>query len=161
MPLKLTSFALISILSAGVLLSTPAVAQDAKIAKKAISATGATDSFDLILPQAALTLKNRLSGNNPDKSDEIDDLVDAETFALAPRRAVLENEAAKLFSATFTDPELEQITAFFASPTGQKYLGNTPNLARELSKSARIWGTGIQRDLSKNVGEKLQAIISK
>lgn len=124
-------------------------------AKAAIAATQATDSFDDILPEAALRLKNNMTNQNPDKVDEIDRIVDEEAIALAPRRGVLEDEAAKLFANTFSPEELDQIANFFSSEAGQKYLSSTPILARELAKAARVWGAGIQRDLANNAGAKM------
>ena len=130
-------------------------------AKKALTATKATEGFDLILPRASVTLKNVLSANNPDRADEIDRTVDEEALALASRRGDLENEAAKLFAVSFTQAELETITAFFGTETGQKYLSSTPVLGRELSKAARVWGAGVQRDLELNVSKKLQEAAAK
>ncbi len=124
-------------------------------ARSAIAATGATESFDSILLRASGTLKNSLSANNPDKAGKISDVVDQEALALASRRGQLEDEAARLFGNAFSEAELNEIEAFFNSPTGKKYLGSTPILARELSKSARVWANGITRDLGKNVIEKL------
>ncbi len=125
-------------------------------AKKALAVTKATEGFDFILPKASVNLKNQLSANNHDRADEIDRVVDEEALGLAVRRGVLENEAAKLFATTFKQPELEAISDFFATDVGQKYLASTPVLARELSKAARVWSSGVLRDFEKNVSKKLQ-----
>ncbi|MEM1038409.1 MAG: DUF2059 domain-containing protein [Pseudomonadota bacterium] len=124
-------------------------------ARKALTASRATSSFDGILINAATALKNQLSSTNPDKSDEISNIVDDEAIALANRRADLENEAARIFTSTFSEAELNQIENFFQSATGQKYLDAAPILARELQKSARVWANGVQRDLTQNVTKKL------
>jgi len=137
-----------------------AMAQDASAehisaARKALAATQATGMFDGILIQAATVLKNRLTSTNPDKADQISTIVDEEAIVLAARRADLENEAARTFSTTFSQAELEQIAQFFASDVGRKYLESAPVLARELGKSARVWANGIQRDLAQNVAKRL------
>ncbi|MEL6736752.1 MAG: DUF2059 domain-containing protein [Pseudomonadota bacterium] len=124
-------------------------------ARKALTASRATTSFDGILINAATALKNQLSSTNPDKSDEISNVVDEEAIALAARRADLENEAARIFASTFSEAELNQIESFFQSEAGKKYLDSAPILARELQKSARVWANGIQRDLTQNVTKKL------
>ena len=117
-------------------------------ARSAIAATKATDSFDAILFDAASQLKNRLTRDSPDQADLIAEVVDEEAIKLAPRRGDLELEAARLFATTFTEAELEAIADFFGTPAGAKYLRSTPVLARELSKAARIWANGINRDLA-------------
>ncbi len=126
-------------------------------ARKAISATKATKSFDGILIQAAGTLKSRLTADSPDKVDLISNIVDEEAIALAARRGALETEAARLFANTFSEAELNEVAAFFSSEVGGKYLDSTPILARELGKAARIWANGVNRDLGQNVAKKLQA----
>ena len=117
-------------------------------ARSAIAATKATDSFDAILFDAASQLKNRLTRDSPDQANTITEVVDEEAIKLAPRRGDLELEAARLFANTFNEAELEEIAAFFGTPTGAKYLRSTPVLARELGKAARIWANGINRDLT-------------
>jgi len=162
MSAKLTSLFVSLFLSAGTVLASSAYSQNTDhtaAAKKAMAATRATDSFDLILPNSALQLKNQLSANNPDKSDEIDVIVDEEALALAVRRGDLENAAAKLFINAFSLEELKKITEFFSTEVGQKYLVATPGLARQLGKAARIWGTGIQRDLGRNSSKKLDELL--
>lgn len=124
-------------------------------ARKALTATKATDSFDGILLGAAAQLKQQLITGSPDKSELINATVDEEAIALAARRGALEGEAARLFASTFTDEELKSIAVFFSSSAGSKYLESTPILARELGKLARVWGAGINRDLANNVSKKL------
>ena len=126
-------------------------------AKEALNATKATESFDSILFKAAAQLKNQLTANSPDKADQISIVVDEEAIALAARRGDLENEAARLFASTFSEQELGELAGFFLTSTGKKYLEATPILARELTKSARIWANGINRDLAKNAQAKLAA----
>lgn len=126
-----------------------------KAARSAISATRATESFDSILLRTSQNLKNQLSANNPDQAGPISDVVDNEAIALAPRRGDLEGEAARLFANSFSEEELSKIAEFFGSEAGKKYLDNTPILARELSKAARVWANGITRDLATNVNKKL------
>ncbi|MFD0918010.1 DUF2059 domain-containing protein [Pseudahrensia aquimaris] len=132
-----------------------------KAARAAISATQATDTFDNILPQASLALKNNLSANNPDKASEIDAIVDEEALKLVERRGALEREAVKLFAANFTTEELQTIADFFSSETGKKYLATTPLLARELSKAGRVWGQGIQRDLGQNASKRVEELLAQ
>ena len=132
-------------------------AEHMEAAAKAIDATNATDSFDGILLQSAASIKDQLIGTSPDKVEEINKVVDEEAIALAARRSDLEGEARRLFAKNFSIEELDKITEFFGSDLGKKYLENTPILARELSKAARVWGQGINRDLTDNVTKQMLA----
>lgn len=124
-------------------------------ARKAIVATKATEAFDNILLESAQRIKDQLIGTSPDQVEKINAVVDEEAIALAVRRGDLEAEAARLFANAFTEAELIEITAFYNSPTGQKYLASTPILARELGKAARVWAGGINRDLTDAVTKKM------
>ncbi|MDD9909928.1 MAG: DUF2059 domain-containing protein [Ahrensia sp.] len=158
-----TAFALsVALLISPIAATAQEVSQDhLTAAAAAIDATNATDSFDNILLQAASSIKNQLIGTSPDKVDEINTVVDEEAIALAARRSDLEAEAQRLFANAFSKEELDQITEFFGSELGKKYLGYTPILARELSKAARVWATGINRDLTDNVTKRMLEIESQ
>ncbi len=157
-PLYLTAFFLISIMAAGQW--DHASAQDVSddhmaSARKAIEATRATESYDSILFDAASRSKDQFIAASPDLADQISTIVDEQAIALAPRRSALEEEAARLFANSFSQSELDDIAAFYNSPAGVKYNEATPILARELSRAARVWATGINRDLNSAVQAKI------
>lgn len=129
-----------------------------KAARAAVTSIKATDSMDAILPQANQLLKVELIQKNPDLESEIVRITDEETLALAPRRGDLEKEVATAFARAFTEQELNEIAAFHSSPTGVKFLSDSPIVGREVGKAVEIWQLGIARDLSRAVGTKLAAI---
>jgi hypothetical protein len=146
--------------------AVPATAEEApisdshlKAARAAVSAIHATEDFDKILPQAAAALKKTLIEKNPDLQEIIIKTVDEEALALAPRRADLEKEAATAYAKMFSEDDLNNIATFYTSDTGKKLLANGPIVTRELFNAADIWGRGVGRDLSQNVGAKLAAMI--
>lgn len=145
---------------AAVALWQPAMAQDVSdshvtAARAAMSAMGATDDFDNILPRAALALKNELIQKNPDLQAVIGEVVDEKAIGLAARRGDLEREAALVYAKAFSEAELNEIAGFFGSAAGQKVLEVTPIIARELAQAADIWQRGIARDLGQQVGKEL------
>ena len=91
-------------------------------AHKAIEAIHATDQFDNILLNAATKVKSELIPNNPDREEEISQMVDEKALALAPRRAALENEVARVYAQLFTEDELNAIASFYQSEAGKKLL---------------------------------------
>ncbi len=123
--------------------------------RKAVAATLATLSFDAILYNTSTRLKNELTAKDPNQADIISTIVDEEALALAPRRGVLEGEAARLFASRFSEAELGELAEFFGSDAGKKYLANTAPLAKDLGRIARIWANGITRDMAQNVDKRL------
>lgn len=126
-------------------------------AKKMIKATRSSDSFDNILPNLAQSAKQSLIRNLPDKETEISGLVDEVALELAPRRADLENELARIMASAFTEDELLKIAEFYSTPAGQKFIETSPLAARESIRASRVWAGGIERDMSAKIGEKMKA----
>lgn len=128
-----------------------------QVAKKAIAATKSTDKLNDILPEAAGRLAEQMIGSRPDIANEIADIVNETAIELAPRRGDLEKEVAKIYARIFTEKELSEIAAFFATTAGDKFLTELPLVVREVERASRIWGTGIARDLAQKVDEKMKA----
>jgi hypothetical protein len=131
-----------------------------KAARAALNAAHVTQQFDPILPTIADQLKSSLIQASPNYTDVINDTVDGEALALAPRRADLEKEAAKVYAKTFTVEELKAIADFYNSPTGQKFLKVAPIAQRELMKAGDIWANGISRDMSKTASDLINKKIA-
>lgn len=159
-------FGLATVASAAIMFTLPALAQDItdehlKAARAAVNAIGATDPFDLILPDIAGQLKQTLIQKNPDMQALIEKTVDDKTIALASRRADLEKEAATAYAKVFTAEELNEIAAFYESEAGKKLIAQGPTVITELRKAAEIWQRGIARDLSAEVAKTLNAAMPK
>lgn len=157
------------LLSAALLAATlafgtlPAAGQDVsasheQAARAALEASGASAPFDNILLSLGARIKEQLISTRPDLVDEISAIVDEEMIKLAPRRGDLEREAARIYANTFSEEELQTITEFYKTSAGRKILSEGAIVGRELSKAARVWTAGVQRDLAQNSGAALQKI---
>jgi hypothetical protein len=138
----------------------PARAQDISeshlsAARSVLTALRATEEFDFILPGAAQSLKSELIQKNPDLQALIIEVVDNTAFTLAARRGDLEREAATIYARTFSEAELNEISAFYNSATGKKLLNDSGIVTREVIRAAEIWQNGIARDLAQQAGEEL------
>src|SRR5690606_18842878 len=123
------------------------------------TAVKATESYDMLLPAAAQILKEQLIQQNPDLTELITRTVDEKALALASRRADLEREAALVYARTFSEAELNAITAFYDGEAGKKLLAQGPIVAREVTRAADIWQRGIQRDLATEVGKHIEQVV--
>jgi uncharacterized protein len=124
-------------------------------ARAAISALGATDEFDNILPGAAEQLKSTFIQATPNMEEEISSTVDEVAIELASRRADLEREAAAIYARNFTVEELNAIRDFYTSPAGTKLLSSGSTVTQELYRAAEIWSNGVSRDLATQAAEAL------
>ena len=127
-------------------------------ARAAIKAISATEQFDNILPNAATQVKSEFIPNNPDKENEISDMVDDRALKFASRRGDLENEIARIYARMFKEDELNQIAQFYTSEAGKKLLAQGPAATREMMQSAEVWRNGIVRDLRQSGMEGMNEI---
>jgi uncharacterized protein len=125
-------------------------------ARAAITAIKATDQFDLILPQAADSLRGEMIQKDPNLEAAISAAVDEEVIKLAARRADLEAEAARAYANIFSIEELNAIAAFYSSETGKKLIAEGPLATRKVIEAANIWQAGIARDLAEAVAKKVK-----
>ncbi|MAU98695.1 MAG: hypothetical protein CMP81_22895 [Fulvimarina sp.] len=116
-------------------------------ARDAVTAIHATDQFDEILPNAATQIKSELINNRPDMEQQISDMVDDAAIGLAPRRADLETEVARIYARIFSEDELKSIASFYTSGAGEKLLAQGPLATRGMLQAAELWSRGIVRDL--------------
>jgi uncharacterized protein len=126
-------------------------------ARAAINAIKATDKFDLILPQAADSLRSEMIQKDPNLEPAISAAVDEEVIKLAARRADLEAEAARAYANIFSIEELNAIASFYSSDAGKKLLAEGPLATRKVIEAANIWQAGIARDLAEAVAKKVKA----
>lgn len=131
-----------------------------KAARATVDAINATDTYDNIIPQAAQALIQELIQQNPDLQELIIATVREKAVSLAGRRADLEREAALAYAKIFSEPELNEITAFYNGEAGKKLLSNGPIVAREVVKAADIWQRGIARDLANEVADHLEQVVN-
>ncbi len=125
-------------------------------ARAAITAIKATDQFDLILPQAADSLRGEMIQKDPNLEAAISAAVDEEVIKLAARRGDLEGEAARAYANIFSIEELNAIAAFYNSDAGKKLIAEGPLATRKVIEAANIWQAGIARDLAEAVAKKVK-----
>ena len=141
----------------------PALAQEISpshlaAAREAVDSIDTTEQFDQILLNAATQIKAELIVNNPDLQSKISEMVDDSAIALAPRRADLENEIARIYAKMFTEQELREIAQFYTSEAGRKLIKQGPQATREMMAAADVWTNGIVRDLRESAVKGMQKL---
>lgn len=145
---------------AGIMATAPAQSQEISdshlaAAREAVSISQSTTQMDEILPQMSERFKQQLISNRPDAAAQISDIVDGIAVSLAPRRGDLESEIARIYAQTFTEEELQAITAFYETEAGQKLIEQTPVIFRSMEQASRVWSSGVQRDFEQAVRNKI------
>lgn len=140
-------------MAASVLMVTPTGAQEEpseshiQAAIEAFTAAGAARGFDTVLPAVADRTKNFLIRSRPDLHRQISDTVDGVALELVERRNDLNRQVAAIWAETFTEEELDAITAFFSSEAGKKYTEVGPQVISESLAAVQAWSDTVADEM--------------
>jgi hypothetical protein len=112
--------------------------------------------LDDILPGLSLQAQNQLIQLRPDLHKEIIDAVEAVALKLAPRRADLDTDLARVWARNFTEDELKAIAAFYKSPAGRKLAEVGPKVIGDTVQATRQWSNRVGEELLEKSREELK-----
>ncbi len=106
---------------------------------RAVQALGADKDFNGALPDIAEQVQGILIQRRPDLYRQIAPIVNQVASELVVRRLDLNNDVARVWALAFTEDELNQITAFYTSPTGVKLAGVITQLQADTVQAFQDW----------------------
>lgn len=138
--------------------ASPAAATPAQIAlaRAVVVDSGISSSFQLIIPQyleqiALSVTRTRpelvadlnlvLAEIRPDFDKKVDEMIDS---------------AAQLYAQRLSQKELEDVSAFFKSASGRKYVGSQPFLMNDMFVAMQAWSQKISVDMMSRVREEMR-----
>jgi uncharacterized protein len=68
----------------------------------------------------------------------------------------LANELAMVYARNFTADEMRQITAFYRSATGQRFVEKMPAVAQQSLPVGQAWGQKVAAELQGRIAEELR-----
>lgn len=142
---RLAAWAATAMLALSLSLATlPATAQEISpdqlaLARKYVDLTNKAQIYAAILAQTAAQTSKLLSQQNPDITDKIDDVIGKTLETYKDKNDDLFNQIARVYAATFTPEELQQMVAFYETPTGQKLAGAAFDLNRDVAKIMKVY----------------------
>lgn len=126
------------------------------VAYETVFITRTSRAYNEVLPNLARRVKARLSERYPDLEKPISNTVDEVALALTEHQGELDLMIARSWAERFSEAELRDISAFYATPTGAKLAkANTELIAAGLD-IAQQWGERMGIRMLRTVTEKLQ-----
>jgi uncharacterized protein len=126
-------------------------------ARAMMTASGANSGLDQIIPNFLEEARRVVIQTRPD----LDKVLTEATVAIAPdfkkQQEELLNAVAEQYARRFTKSELDQIAAFYSSPTGKKMVSVLPGLGVE----TRDYIVTFTQTLSTDIFTKLRAEMKK
>ena len=134
---------------------TDATPEQLAVAREVIDLTQSAAAFDDILPRVAQQVQGVFTRNNPSIAREVEEVVYAVALEFASRRVDLANVIEQVWARRFTLEELNDMKAFFSSPTGQKFVELTPSITALSVGAARQWEQAISEQMLEEARKRL------
>lgn len=110
-----------------------------KLSRDLIEATGIARTFDAALPDMALRIRQSFAAQRPELMKDMDDTLVALLPEVRTRRGEMIERSARAMGVLFTEAELKELTTFFASASGRKYVALQPQLLNEVFTAMEPW----------------------
>jgi uncharacterized protein len=117
--------------------------------------SGVTKGFEEMIPQFLDQVRLRYVGQRP----EIAEMINDASLSLVPefvkRRDDLNKELAKIYTARFTEDELNQLVAFYKTPAGQKFASVQADVLQASVPVVQGWSRKLSTDMAQRIKEEV------
>jgi hypothetical protein len=150
-------------LSASLLaLSVPAMAQEVPpeqlaLARKYIDLTDRAAVFETTLVEIAIGTMRQIVTQNPEIADVTDAAIGKTLEEYKGRKGELLDQFARVYAIRFTIEELQEIVAFYESPTGQKLALANQEANSDLQKVMQVFTNNVRPEFFAKVRAELRA----
>jgi uncharacterized protein len=122
-------------------------------ARELIQVTHATDQFKVILPTLFQNLKAAIVQNRPEVEKAYDAMIPIFNQKAEQRLDELTAAMATVYASNFTVDEIHDITAFFRSPTGQKFIQRQPSILQQSMAAGQQFGREVASDVQQEMSK--------
>jgi hypothetical protein len=136
---------------------TPTVSPEARAAaKELIEVMQATDQFKKVLPVIMQQLKPLIVQGRPEIARDFDLSMPAVIDAMTAKFGDLADSIGMIYALHFTADEMRQMTAFYRTPVGQKFVEKMPAITQQSFAVGQKFGEQIAGDLRQTMIEQLR-----
>ena len=125
-------------------------------ARELVLVMKATDQFKALLPTIMQALKPAFVQGRPEMEKDFDAILPAVNEVAARRVNELAEALAVIYASNFSVAEIHDITAFYRSPTGQRFLAQQPIIARESLLAGQKWAQALSTELKEAIADQLR-----
>jgi hypothetical protein len=125
-------------------------------AKELMAASGATGQFKTVLPLVFQQLRPVITQGRPEVERDYDQIM-PKILELAERQyATVAEEMAMIYARNFSVQEMQELTAFYKSPIGQKFLERFPVVVQESIAVGQKFGERLVKDMQETLTDELR-----
>jgi hypothetical protein len=141
------TLALLLVGLAGAASAQQPTAAQIQTAREIVVASGASRSFEPVVPgilQQAIAL---FVQQNPDLQQQLMESAQTIKPEFEKRLPEIIDIIARVYAGRFSDAELKEILAFYRSPVGKKYVATLPGILDESFRLTQVWGNRISEEI--------------
>jgi uncharacterized protein len=136
--------------------ASPPPAENVAAARELMATMKATDQFKAILPTIFEGLKPAFVQGRPDMAKDYDAIMPIVINGAMQRLNGFADMLANIYASNFSVDELNDLIAFYKSPTGQKLIERQPTIARASMAAGQQFGQNLVQDLRQQITDELQ-----
>ncbi|MFT4096172.1 MAG: DUF2059 domain-containing protein [Rhodoblastus sp.] len=133
----------------------PTAAQLA-LAKDIVVDSGVSRSFAIVIPQFLDQIGTRLTQTRPDLIKDLNGVMEQIKPEFDKRVDQMVDTAARLYAERMSEQELKDVSAFFKSASGKRYVEQQPLVLNALYVSMQSWQQQISQDMMARVREEMK-----
>lgn len=133
----------------------PADPENIVAARELMSAAGATKQFDTVVPTMVRQMAQVLIRQKPEHRDQLQDAFDAIGKRMNERKEELIVQIAELYAQQFTLAELHELTQFFQSGVGRRFVQGQQTILPRSMALGQQWGAQIGREVNAELRKEM------
>jgi hypothetical protein len=122
-------------------------AEHVALARQVVELSGASSSFENVIPAFVEQAKSLFLPTNPDLGRQFNEVGDQLKAEFQPRVNELIQSIAVAYAQRFSVEELRRIQAFYQSADGQKLVRTIPSIMEETFGRSQQWSQIVTRDI--------------
>jgi hypothetical protein len=128
------------------------------VARKYVDLTDKASIYEIALVDVGIQSMRTLLAQNPDKYDVIDQAITKTLDVYKAKKGELMDQFARVYAMRMTMEELQQVVAFYETPTGQKLATVQANANADLQTVMSLFQINLRTEFFAQVRAELRAI---
>ncbi len=138
--------------------TAPAAVDPARLAaaKELLEVTGSSKQFDVIMPMISRQLESAFIKLKPGQEAVIKEVFRIFPKKFSQRKQEAFDQVAVLYAQRFTTDELNEVSKFYRSPVGAKFVQAQPELFPQIMAIGQAWGRKIGQEIDEEARKELK-----
>ena len=136
--------------------SAEPTASQLSLGKDVLIASGVSRSFGMAVPQFLDQIGSRVTQTRPDLIKDLNVVMEQVKPEFDKRVDTMIDQGARAYATRFSEDELKQISGFFKSATGAKYIESQPLILNDMFIAFQAWQQQLSTDMMARVREEMK-----